>query len=425
MGSLRRHNPALEERLERFLAAGDTAGLLASLDALGATDFRTAGYLLSETLLPRLSGEAYWTVFAAVVPHNPKAYLGTFLKAAATLYGDGRLDMAHRVMRRFAATEATPVDRRKTLEALLPLLRTPAEAVTLLDLFGIPASMLPEVRPSSGDFGITAYPGMPQGIPIRGVAGDQQAALFGQCCTQAGRAKNTYGTGCFLLMHTGGTPVASSHGLVTTVAASAPGVQGLEYALEGSVFVAGALIQWLRDELGIISDAAESETLARSVEDTAGVYVVPAFTGLGAPYWDSEARGAILGLTRGANKAHIARASLESMAFQVADVAHTMEKDSGIAITELNVDGGASDNDFLLQFQSDILGASLNRPKVIESTGAGAAFLAGLSTGFWEDMAQIRALREHDDHFTPKMDAAARDALMAGWHDAVRRVMTK
>ena len=295
----------------------------------------------------------------------------------------------------------------------------------LLDLFGIPASMLPEVRPSSGDFGITAYPGMPQGIPIRGVAGDQQAALFGQCCTQAGRAKNTYGTGCFLLMHTGGTPVASSHGLVTTVAASAPGVQGLEYALEGSVFVAGALIQWLRDELGIISDAAESETLARSVKDTAGVYVVPAFTGLGAPYWDSEARGAILGLTRGANKAHIARAALESMAFQVADVAHTMEKDSGIAIAELNVDGGASGNDFLLQFQSDILGARLNRPKVIESTGAGAAFLAGLSTGFWEDMAQIRALCEHDDHFTPKMDAAERDALMAGWHDAVRRVMTK
>lgn len=295
----------------------------------------------------------------------------------------------------------------------------------ILDYFQIPKSMLPEVLPSSGMFGMTEESVIGGEIPIAGAAGDQQAALFGQCCTQAGRAKNTYGTGCFLLMHTGGTPVASSHGLVTTVAASAPGVQGLEYALEGSVFVAGALIQWLRDELGIISDAAESETLARSVEDTAGVYVVPAFTGLGAPYWDSEARGAILGLTRGANKAHIARASLESMAFQVADVAHTMEKDSGIAITELNVDGGASGNDFLLQFQSDILGASLNRPKVIESTGAGAAFLAGLSTGFWEDMAQIRALREHDDHFTPKMDAAERDALMAGWHDAVRRVMTK
>ena len=191
------------------------------------------------------------------------------------------------------------------------------------------------------------------------------------------------------------------------------------------MFVAGALVQWLRDELGIISSASESEELARSVDDTAGVYVVPAFTGLGAPYWDSEARGAILGLTRGANRAHIVRAALESMAFQVADVAHTMEKDSGIAITELNVDGGASGNDFLLQFQSDILGASLNRPKVIESTGAGAAFLAGLSTGFWEDMAQIRALREHDDHFTPKMDAEEREGLMAGWHEAVRRVMTK
>lgn len=292
----------------------------------------------------------------------------------------------------------------------------------LLDLFGIPASMLPEVRPSSGDFGVTAFPGMPQGIPIRGVAGDQQAALFGQCCTEAGRAKNTYGTGCFLLMHTGSAPVASSHGLVTTVAASAPGVDGLEYALEGSVFVAGALIQWLRDELGIISSASESEELARSVPDTAGVHVVPAFTGLGAPYWDSEARGAILGLTRGASRAHIVRASLESMAFQVADVAQTMEKDSGIEISELNVDGGASSNDFLLQFQSDILGARLNRPKVIESTGAGAAFLAGLSTGFWRDLAEIRAMRETDDHFEPAMDADRRDLLMAGWHDAVDRV---
>ncbi len=295
----------------------------------------------------------------------------------------------------------------------------------LLDLFGIPASMMPEVRPSSGDFGMTTYPGLPQGLPIRGVAGDQQAALFGQCCTEAGRAKNTYGTGCFLLMHTGHTPVASSHGLVTTVAASAPGVQGLEYALEGSVFVAGALIQWLRDELGIISDAAESETLARSVDDTAGVYVVPAFTGLGAPYWDSEARGAIFGLTRGANRAHIARAALESMAFQVADVAHTMEQDSGIAISELNVDGGASSNDFLLQFQSDILNARLNRPKVVESTAAGAAFLAGLSTGFWKDEAELRSLREPDDHFIPAMDAVERDGLIAGWHEAVRRVMTK
>ncbi len=293
----------------------------------------------------------------------------------------------------------------------------------LLELFDIPVSMMPEVRPSSGDFGITAHPGLPEGIPIRGVAGDQQAALFGQCCTEAGQAKNTYGTGCFLLMHTGATPVASSHGLVTTVAASAPGSQGLEYALEGSVFVAGALIQWLRDELGIISSAAESECLARSVEDTAGVYVVPAFTGLGAPYWDAQARGAILGLTRGTTKAHIARAALEALAFQVADVAYTMEQDGGIPLSELNVDGGAASNDFLLQFQADILGARLRRPQVIESTAVGAAFLAGLSTGFWSDIAELRSLRSADDMFTPMMNDSQRTSRLEAWHKAVTRVM--
>lgn len=294
----------------------------------------------------------------------------------------------------------------------------------LLDLFGVPASVLPEVRPSSADFGTTAYPGLPAGIPIRGVAGDQQAALFGQCCFTAGRAKNTYGTGCFLLMHTGDRAVASSHGLVTTVAASAPGVRGLEYALEGSVFVAGALIQWLRDELGIIESAAESETLAATVDDAAGVYVVPAFTGMGAPYWDSRARGAILGLTRGATRAHIARAAIESLAFQVADVARTMEQDAGMRIDQLNVDGGASANNLLVRFQADILDAQINRPAVTESTALGAAFLAGLNTGFWKSTADIRAMREPDEHFLPSMDASVREARMAGWHDAVRRVLS-
>ena len=292
----------------------------------------------------------------------------------------------------------------------------------LLALFGVPASMLPEVRPSSGDFGETSCPGLPSGIPIRGVAGDQQAALFGQCCFTAGRAKNTYGTGCFMLMHTGHEAVSSTHGLVTTVAASAPGTQGLEYALEGSVFVAGAVVQWLRDELGIIGSAAESETLARSVPDSNGVVVVPAFTGLGAPYWDADARGAIFGLTRGANRAHIARAALESMAFQVVDVALTMEEEAGMPIEQLNVDGGASGNDFLMQFQSDILNAQLNRPKVLESTALGAAFLAGLSTGFWGDLAEVRALRERDDHFRPTMIAAQREQRLAEWHEAVRKV---
>ena len=293
----------------------------------------------------------------------------------------------------------------------------------LLELFGVPASTLPDVRPSSADYGVTAYPGLPAGIPIRGVAGDQQAALFGQCCFSAGRAKNTYGTGCFLLMHTGERAVESAHGLVTTIAASAPGAQGVEYALEGSVFVAGALIQWLRDELGIIGTAAESEALAASVQDTAGVYVVPAFTGLGTPYWDAQARGAIFGLTRGATRAHVVRAALESLAFQVADVARTMEQDAGIVIDQLNVDGGASANDLLMQMQSDILNAQINRPVVIESTALGAAFLAGLNTGFWESLQEIRAMREPDEHFLPAMDEATREERMAGWHDAVRRVL--
>ena len=225
-------------------------------------------------------------------------------------------------------------------------------------------------------------------------------------------------------MHTGERAVESAHGLVTTIAASAPGTQGIEYALEGSVFVAGALIQWLRDELGIIGSAAESEALAASVQDTAGVYVVPAFTGLGAPYWDAQARGAIFGLTRGATRAHVVRAALESLAFQVADVARTMEQDAGIVIDQLNVDGGASANDLLMQMQSDILNAQINRPVVIESTALGAAFLAGLNTGFWESLQEIRAMREPDEHFLPAMDEATREERMAGWHDAVRRVLT-
>lgn len=294
----------------------------------------------------------------------------------------------------------------------------------LLDLFGVPASMLPEVRPSSSFFGTANVPGVPSGIPIYGIAGDQQAALFGQCCFKAGRAKNTYGTGCFLLMHTGGEAVESKHGLVTTVAASAPNTEGTEYALEGSVFIAGALMQWLRDGLGIIDDVAQSEELARSVEDSGGVVVVPALTGLGAPYWDAEARGSIYGLTRGTTKAHLVRAALEAIACQVADVAQTMEKDAGMPIEEINVDGGASANDFLMQFQADILRARLNRPKVTESTGLGAAFLAGLSSGFWKDTDEIRAKRERDDRFVPCMDDEARARTLERWHEAVERTMT-
>ncbi len=294
----------------------------------------------------------------------------------------------------------------------------------LLDLFGIPASLMPEVRPSAGDFGRTANPGIAQGVPLCGVAGDQQAALFGQCCFNAGEAKNTYGTGCFLLMHTGREACASKHNLVATIAASAPGAAHTEYALEGSVFMAGALVQWLRDELGLIETAEETEALARSVPDTGGVYVVPAFTGLGAPYWDAKARGAIYGLTRGSSKAHVVRAALESLAYQVSDLAVAMEADAGVPISALNVDGGASANDFLMQFQSDILQRTLRRPRNTETTALGAAFLAGLASGFWKDTAHLRDLRSSDKIFQPCMAEDVRESLLAGWARAVKRTMS-
>ncbi|MGN0072485.1 MAG: glycerol kinase GlpK [Coriobacteriales bacterium] len=293
----------------------------------------------------------------------------------------------------------------------------------LLELFGIPASMMPEVRPSSSSFGATANPNLPLGIPICGVAGDQQAALFGQCCFNAGQAKNTYGTGCFFLMNTGQHAPQSKNNLVTTIAASAPG-QPRTYALEGSVFVAGALVQWLRDSLGLISSAQETEALALSVPDNAGVYIVPAFTGLGAPYWDSDARGAIYGLTRGATRAHIARAALESMAYQMHDLAVAMEADAGFKIETLNVDGGAARNDFLLQFQSDVLGTQVRRPANTETTALGAAYLAGLCTGYWKSTDELAALRGSDEVFTPQMPREQADQLLAGWKDAVRRTLS-
>lgn len=291
----------------------------------------------------------------------------------------------------------------------------------LLGLFGIPASLLPEVRPSASMYGVTTHPAIPDGIPLCGVAGDQQAALFGQCCFSPGQAKNTYGTGCFLLMNTGATPAQSTHNLSTTIAASAPGVAHTEYALEGSVFVAGALMQWLRDELELISDVAETEELARSVEDTNGVYVVPAFTGLGAPYWDAQARGAIVGLTRGAKRAHIVRAALEALAYQTSDLVIAMEADSGVTLSRLSVDGGASANNFLMQFQSDILERELRRPVNTETTALGAAFLAGLTTGFWKDLDAICALRSADTLFRPNMEHDNRMKLLRGWEHAVRR----
>ena len=294
----------------------------------------------------------------------------------------------------------------------------------LLELFGVPASMLPDVLPSSGLFGTTAHPGIAGNIPICGVAGDQQAALFGQCCFNPGEAKNTYGTGCFLLMNTGTKAVRSKNGLVTTIAASAPQAKGTEYALEGSVFMAGALIQWLVEELGIIESAKDVEALATSVEDTAGVYVVPAFTGLGAPYWDADARGAIYGLTRGAGRAHIARACLDALAYQMNDLIDGMVDDSGIPMTVLSVDGGASRNGYLMQFQAGLSRLEILRPKNTETTAMGAAYLAGLTTGFWSDIDEIRAMREVDARFIGTMGGEEREAYLKGWRDCIRRTRT-
>lgn len=294
----------------------------------------------------------------------------------------------------------------------------------LLHLFDIPRSMLPEVRPSSSCFGFTSHSNIIEGIPICGVAGDQQAALFGQACFSAGQAKNTYGTGCFLLMHTGTHACTSTHGLITTIAASAKGSSDLEYALEGSVFVAGALVQWLRDELQLIDTAESTEALAYQVEDTGGVFIVPAFTGLGAPYWDSDARGLISGITRGTNKAHIVRAALESMAFQVNDLVEAMKEDAQVDVETLHVDGGASDNNFLMQFQSDLLNATLIRPSCVESTALGAAFLSGLSTGFWKDKNELQQLCRMDRKFEPALCASERAEYVKAWHNAVKRAFS-
>ena len=290
----------------------------------------------------------------------------------------------------------------------------------ILEELDIPACMLPEVKPSSCVYGHTdpqTFGGA--AIPIAGDAGDQQAALFGQACFADGMAKNTYGTGCFMLMNTGEKRVPSRNGLLTTIAW---GVDGkVDYALEGSIFVAGAAVQWLRDELKLINNAAQSEELAASVPDTNGVYVVPAFVGLGAPYWDMYARGTIVGLTRGANRNHIVRATLESIAFQTRDVLQAMQDDSGITLKALKVDGGAVANNFLMQFQSDILGVPVDRPMITETTGMGAAFLAGLAVGFWKDKAEIAAKWNVDRTFNPDMTPAARDSKYKGWKKAVER----
>jgi glycerol kinase len=288
----------------------------------------------------------------------------------------------------------------------------------LLKLFDIPESLLPDVKPSSKIYGVTGNIMPDSRIPIAGIAGDQQAALFGQLCTQPGMVKNTYGTGCFMLMNTGEKAIMSKNNLLTTIAWQLD--ERITYALEGSVFIAGAVVQWLRDELKIIHSSGEVEKLSQQVSDTEGVYIVPAFAGLGAPHWNQYARGTIFGLTRGSSQAHISRAAVDSIAYQVYDVLKAMEADSGIQIRELRVDGGATVNDFLMQFQSDILQLKVIRPRITETTALGAAYLAGLAVGYWKNIDEIQEQWQVDRSFSPAMDEEKRNDLLKGWQRAVK-----
>lgn len=287
----------------------------------------------------------------------------------------------------------------------------------LLELFNIPKCMLPEVKASSCIYGKTSAEVFGEGIPIAGAAGDQQAALFGQCAFLPGEVKNTYGTGCFLLMNTGKTAVKSGHGLITTIAAS--DTEDVNYAVEGSVFVAGASVQWLRDELRMVRRASQTEEYCNAVSDTGGVYVVPAFAGLGAPHWVQNARGTIVGLTRGTNKEQFIRATVESMAYQVYDLIEAVRQDSGICLKELRVDGGASANDFLMQFQADIMGTTIVRPECIETTALGAAYLAGLAVGYWKSHEEIKENWNISKKFESNIDDETRSRLIKGWKRAV------
>jgi len=314
--------------------------------------------------------------------------------------------------------EAHVTDVSNASRTLLFDLHTMKWSDELLERFRVPRSVLPQVAPSAGNFGVCrGVEGLPDGLPITGIAGDQQAALFGQACFTPGDAKCTYGTGAFLLMNTGAEPVPSTHGLVTTVAWEIPGERA--YALEGSAFVAGAAVQWLRDGLGFFSSSTEVEALAATVDSSDGVVVVPAFTGLGAPHWRPDARGAITGLTRGTTRAHVARATLEGIALQNVDILRAMEKDAGHPLGTLKVDGGAAANDLMMQFQSDVLGVPIRRPELLETTALGAAFLAGLGCGLWPDKKAITATWREDRAFAPQMTREAVDAHLARWQAAV------
>lgn len=315
------------------------------------------------------------------------------------------------------ATDPTNASR-----TLLYDLHTLGWSPELMDLLEVPPGLLPEVRSSSGGYGVAVGDALGIEIPVSGVAGDQQAALYGQGCWEAGLAKNTYGTGAFLLLHTGGVPVASAHGLLTTVACDSMGRPA--YALEGSIFVAGAAIQWLRDGLGILSAAGESEALAGGLPGNDGVYFVPAFVGLGAPHWDPEARGTLVGLTRGSGRAHLVRAALEAMAYGTADVLRAMERDSGVPLRELRVDGGAAANDWLMRFQAGILGVPVRRPALVETTALGAAGLAGLAAGLWKAPGEFSEAAGEVRTFTPDLDPTHRDQLLDGWRRAVEASRT-
>jgi len=294
----------------------------------------------------------------------------------------------------------------------------------ILKKFGIPRAILPEVRSSSGTFGSTVKTGkLPAGVPVSGIAGDQQAALFGQTCFRPGEMKNTYGTGCFILLNAGKKRPTSKHGLIVTLGCGAKGQP--VYVLEGSVFIAGAAVQWLRDGLRILDKAPDSEKMAVSVKDNAGVYFVPALVGLGAPYWDQNARGSIFGITRGTKREHLVRAALEAMCYQTRDVLRAMRKDSGLSMKELKIDGGAAGNDFLCRFQADLLGIDVVRPRIIESTALGAAYLAGLGVGYWKNEKEIKKFWRKDKVFKPKMSPKERNTLYKGWLNAVERTLSR
>ncbi|MFN9741798.1 MAG: glycerol kinase GlpK [Acidobacteriota bacterium] len=327
------------------------------------------------------------------------------------------------LINRLTGGKAHVTDVSNASRTLLYNIRKQRWDKAILDKLRIPASVLPEVRSSSEVYAETSPELFGVPIPIGGIAGDQQAALFGQACFKPGMMKNTYGTGCFLLMNTGAQATTSKTGLLTTIAWRTGGET--EYALEGSVFIAGAAIQWLRDGLQIIASAPETEALATSVSDNQGVYFVPAFVGLGAPYWDQDARGAIVGLTRGTTRAHIARAALEAMAYQTRDVVECMQKDSGIKARELRVDGGATRNDFLCQFQADLLGIPVVRPVITETTALGAAYLAGLAVGFWKSEKEIASQWQVEKRFEPQMKKSERERLYDGWREAVARVRSQ